>query len=206
MRPKNTAPPTPADPSLPPLVMRCKQPRYTSATTELAPLLNGGYGIFYSPDYRGISNQLGQQPPFGGNATCYARNGYCVTFNGQTAIGAPYTRLGYIAGTDATSPLPAPGFPNFDPQNRPQGIGGLAVNRNDKHSRMQEYNLQLQQQFGKRDVFSIAYAGSHCERRSTYYRYNQYNFGSPSLPLRISAASPTTPIREYPGQRPAGTL
>jgi hypothetical protein len=145
--------------------------------------LHGGYGIFYFPDYGGISNQLGQQPPFGGNATYYARNGYCVTFTGQTSIGAPYTCPGYTLGTAATNPLPAPGFPNFDPQNPPQGIGGLAVNQNDKHSRMQEYNLQLQQQLGNRDVFSIAYVGTHGDRLSTYYPYNQYNFDSTALPF-----------------------
>ncbi len=145
--------------------------------------LHGGYGIFYFPDYGGISNQLGQQPPFGGNATYYARNGYCVTFTGQTAVGAPYTCPGYTAGTDATVPLPAPGFPNFNAQNPPQGIGGLAVNQNDKHSRMQEYNLQLQQQVGAKDVFNIGYVGTHGDRLSTYYNYNQYNFGATALPF-----------------------
>ena len=145
--------------------------------------IHGGYGIFYFPDYGGISNQLGQQPPFGGNATYYARNGYCVTFTGQTAVGKPYTCPGYTAGTAAAIALPAPGFPNFNAQDPPQGVGGLAVNQNDKHSRMQEYNLQLQQQLGKRDVFNIAYVGTHGDRLSTYYTYNQYNFGTTALPF-----------------------
>ena len=145
--------------------------------------IHGGYGIFYFPDYGGISNQLGQQPPFGGNATYYARNGYCVTFTGQTSVGAPYTCPGYTVGTAATIPLPLPGFPNFNPQDPPQGIGGLAVNQNDKHSRMQEYNLQLQQQMGKDDVFNVAYVGTHGDRLSTYYNYNQYNFNTTALPF-----------------------
>ncbi|RRA48085.1 carboxypeptidase regulatory-like domain-containing protein [Acidipila sp. EB88] len=145
--------------------------------------LHGGYGIFYFPDYGGISNQLGQQPPFGGSATYYARNGYCITFTGQTSVGAPFTCPGYTSGTAAVTPLPAPGFPNFNPLAPPQGIGGLAVNRDDKHSRMQEYNLQLQQQFGKNDVVSIAYVGTHGDRLSTYYTYNQYNFGTTALPF-----------------------
>jgi hypothetical protein len=145
--------------------------------------IHGGYGIFYFPDYGGISNQLGQQPPFGGNATYYARNGYCVTFTGQTTVGAPYTCPGYTAGTAATISLPAPGFPNFNPLDPPQGIGGLAVEQHDEHSRMQEYNLQLQQQLGGHDVFNIAYVGTHGDRLSTYYPYNQYNFDTTTLPF-----------------------
>ena len=38
----------------------------------------------------GISNQLGQQPPFGGSVSYLASNGYCITFTGQTsAPGSP---------------------------------------------------------------------------------------------------------------------
>ena len=146
--------------------------------------LHGGYGIFYFPDYGGISNQLGQQPPFGGNTTYYARNGFCVTFTGQTpAPGAPYTCPGYNTPAAVTTPLPAPGFPNFNPSAPPLGLGGLAVNVNNKHSRMQEYNLQLQQQFGARDVLSIAYVGTYADRLSTYYPANTYGFNSPVLPF-----------------------
>ena len=48
---------------------------------------------------------------------------------------------------------------------------------------MQEYNLQLQEQVGRSDVFSIAYVGTHGDRLSTYYNYNQYNFGATALPF-----------------------
>jgi hypothetical protein len=44
--------------------------------------VRGGYGIFYFPDYGGISNQLGQQQPFGGGQTYYASAGYCTGFTG----------------------------------------------------------------------------------------------------------------------------
>ncbi len=145
--------------------------------------LRGGYGMFYFPDYGGISNQLGQQPPFGGNATYYAKNGYCITFTGQTTKGAPFTCPGYTVGTAATIALPQPGFPNFNPQAPPQGLGGVAVDQNNKHSRQQQYNLQLQQQFGHRDFISVAYVGGHADRLSTYYPINTYNFGTTTLPF-----------------------
>ena len=149
--------------------------------------LHGGYGIFYFPDYGGISNQLGQNPPFGGVTFYFANNGNCITFTGQTAQGAPYTCPGYTAGTAASLPLPTPGFKNFDPANPPQGLGETVVDRNSKHSRIQQYNVQLQQQFGARDVFSVAYVGAHGDRLSTFYnnatQYNAYTIGGTTRPF-----------------------
>ncbi len=146
--------------------------------------IHGGYGIFYFPDYGGIDNQLGQQPPFGGAVTYYAFNGFCGTFTGQTATpGSPYKCPGYTDGTAATTALPKPGFPNFDPNSPPQGLSGLAVNRNNQHSRIQEYNLQLEQQLSSRDVFSAAYVGTISDRLSTYYNYNTYAIGATTKPL-----------------------
>ncbi len=143
--------------------------------------LHGGYGIFYFPDYGGISNQLGQNPPFGGSQSYSASQGYCITFTGQTAKGAPYTCPGYTVGTAATAPLPQPGFTNFNPAAPPPGLAGVAVDVNNKHSRQQQYNLQLQQQFGTRDYISIAYVGAHADRLSTYYPINSPTFNFPSF-------------------------
>jgi Carboxypeptidase regulatory-like domain/TonB dependent receptor/TonB-dependent Receptor Plug Domain len=155
-----------------------------SLTPDGRASLRGGYGIFYFPDYGGISNQLGQQPPFGGSVTYLANNGYCVTLTGQTtALGAPYSCSGYTSPGSVTTPLPAPGFPNFNPNSPPLGLSGLAVDRNNKHARLQEFNLQLQQQFGPRDVFSVAYVGVHSDRLSSYYPLNSYYFNTPTLPF-----------------------
>ena len=145
--------------------------------------LHGGYGIFYFPDYGGIDNQLGQNPPYGGTANYSADQGYCITFTGQTSKGAPYTCPGYTVGTAATAPLPAPGFPNFNPAAPPPGLGGVAVDVNNKHSRQQQYNLQVQQQLGAHDFVSIAYVGSHADRLSTYYHINSPTFNLPSFPF-----------------------
>ncbi len=147
--------------------------------------IHGGYGIFYYPDYGGISNQLGQQPPFGGTKAYYAQNGYCITFTGQTPApsATPYTCPGYTSPAAVTTPLPAPGYPNFNPAAPPQGLGGLAVNQNNQHSRLQEWNLQLQQQFGPVDVVSVAYVGSRGDRLSTFYNYNTYRLDTPTEPF-----------------------
>lgn len=155
-----------------------------SLTADGKSSLHGGYGMFYFPDYGGISNQLGQQPPFGGSVTYLANNGYCITFTGQTAApGAAYTCPNYTSTAAVSTPLPAPGFPNFNPNSPPLGLGGLAVDRNNKHARLQEFNLQLQQQFGPRDVFSVAYVGVHSDRLSSYYPLNTYQFNSTTEPF-----------------------
>jgi hypothetical protein len=139
-------------------------------------VLRGGYGIFYFPDYGGISNQLGQQVPFGGSLSYNAQNGNCITFTGQTP--APGASYGCTQSAAQTTALPAPGFPNFNPAAPPTGLSTLAVNRNDKNQQIQEYNLQFEQQVGKNDVVNLAYVGTLSRHLSTYYNYNIYQFGT----------------------------
>ena len=138
--------------------------------------MRGGYGIFYFPDYGGISNQLGQQAPFGGSLAYNAQNGYCVTFTGQTP--APGAAFGCNNNAQQTAALPAPGYPNFNPAIPPAGLSTLAVNRNEKNQQIQEYNLQLNKQIGKYDVLDVSYVGSKSDHLSTYYNYNIYQFGT----------------------------
>jgi len=139
-------------------------------------VVRGGYGIFYFPDYGGISNQLGQQVPFGGDLSYSAENGYCVTFTGQTP--APGSTFGCKATPQQTTPLPLPGFPGFNPATPPAGLNTLAVNRNDKNQQIQEWNLQVEQQLTKNDVLDVAYVGTKSDHLSTYYSYNLFHFGT----------------------------
>jgi hypothetical protein len=139
-------------------------------------VLRGGYGIYYFPNYGGIGNQLGQQVPFGGSVSYDAQHGYCVTFTGQTP--APGTAYGCNVAATQTTPLPAPGFPNFNPANPPTGLSTLAVNIHNKNQGIQEWNLQLEQQFGKYDVVDLAYVGNKADHLSEYYNYNLYHFGT----------------------------
>lgn len=139
-------------------------------------VVRGGYGIFYFPDYGGISNQLGQQVPFGGSLSYGANIGDCITFTGQTPTpGTPYD---CTASAQQTTPLPAPGFPNFNPAKPPAGLSTLAVNRNNKNQQIQEWNLQVDQQLSRFDVIDVAYVGTKSDHLSTYYPYNLYQFGT----------------------------
>ncbi len=139
-------------------------------------VIRGGYGIFYFPDYGGISNQLGQQIPFGGSVGYGANIGYCVTFTGQTP--APGAAYGCNESAQQTTPLPAPGFPAFNPAVPPAGLSTLAVNRNNKNQNIQEWNLQGEQQLSRYDVIDLAYVGTKSDHLSTYWPYNIYQFGT----------------------------
>jgi hypothetical protein len=157
-------------------------------------VLRGGYGIFYYPDFGGIDNQLGEQIPFGGSNSYSASDGYCTTFTGQLTQtplnnGNDYNCLGYTspnavaysASGDTGAPLPARGFPNFNPNSPPPGTSMIAVNRNNGNSTIQEWNLQLERQFGHSDVFNIAYVGTHGSKLSSYYPYNLIQFGTGNM-------------------------
>ena len=140
--------------------------------------LRGGYGIYYFPTYGGVGNQLGQQPPFGGDVDYESRLGYCITFTGQTpAPGTNSYASCKVPAQNQTTPLPQPGFPNFDPTSPPAGLSTVAVNRNNQYSDIQEWNLQLQQQLARHDVVDIAYAANSVRHLADYYPYNQIQFG-----------------------------
>ena len=142
-------------------------------------IVRGGYGIFYFPDYGGINNQLGEQAPFGGSNSYLASNGYCVTLTGQTsAQSGSYNCTDYTSPTAVTTALPARGYVNYNPAAPPAGTSMIAVNRDNPTSMVQEWNLQLEQQFGSNNVVNLAYVGTHASNLSTYYPYNLYQFGT----------------------------
>jgi hypothetical protein len=161
-------------------------------------VLHAGYGIFYYPDYGGIDNQLGEQAPFGGSNDYLASNGYCITFTGQlnqasVTTGNDYNcskytgpaTVAYSASGDTGTALPARGYVNFNPQAPPAGTSMIAVNTHNPNSRVQEWNLQVEQQFGAHDVVDVAYVGTRGSNLSSYYPYNLYQFN--------------TGVQNYPG-------
>jgi hypothetical protein len=138
----------------------------------------GGYGIFSFIDSGGIGYQLDYQVPFQATKYLYAFQGNCITLSGMTASpGAPYT-CPNTASPAVSSPLPPPGYIDFDAQNPPAGLSMNGANQNNHHPRVQEWNLQLTQQFGSKDVVNIAYVGTHSNDLATYYPYNVYQFGT----------------------------
>lgn len=138
-------------------------------------VLRGGYGIFYFLDRGGIDNQLGQQVPFGGSVEYTAASGYRITFTGQGPQGDNNNSL-------ATSPLPVPGYPNFDPNNPPAGINIFTTHLNNQIRMVHQYNVQIQQQIAPKTLFSIAYVGDKVQHLATGYNYNTTTLsGGPQL-------------------------
>ncbi len=137
-------------------------------------VLRGGYGIFYFLDRGGIDNQFGQQVPFGGSVGYTAAKGYHIAFTGQTSS---------LNSTLATQALPLPGYPNFNPQNPPAGINVIATNRNNQIPDVQQYDLQIEQQFGKNYVFDIGYVGNKADHLTTAYNYNTHTLNRGAAPF-----------------------
>ena len=145
--------------------------------------VRGGYGMYYFPTYGGVGNQLGQQPPFGGSVDYQARLGYCISFTGQTPTPGTSGYASCKTTSQQTTPLPLPGFPNFNPAAPPSGLSTIAVNRNNQYSAIQEWNLQLQQQLSRYDVLDIAYAANKVDHLANYYPFNNVQYGSGVSPL-----------------------
>jgi hypothetical protein len=152
-------------------------------------VLRGGYGLFYFLDYGGIDNQLGEQLPFAGHSDYYGSNGYCVTFTGQLPSATPnpaafgYNCSAYTSPATVTTALPSRQVVPLNPNSPPAGLSMIAVNPNNENSQVQEWNLQLEQQFGSHDVVTISYVGTEGSHLSSYYPYNNNAFQTGAEPF-----------------------
>ena len=129
-------------------------PRVGFAYTPLpSTVLRGGYGISYFPGNY-TSNADLKNPPFTSNyaPSCNSINAFAIqSSNGAQGINpvctAPYNTF------DAGDPLPAPQTINSP------SLGLVAEDPNDKPALVQQYNFQVEQQFGA-NVLTIGYVGN----------------------------------------------
>ena len=133
-------------------------------------VIRGGYGIFYFQDRGGIDNQLGQQVPFGGSVSYTASAGYRIAFTGQSPMNNNANTVG--GQPVASAALPLPGFPSFDRMAPPPGSNVFSVNTTQKTSNVQQYSLQVQQQFGDRTVATVGFVGNKATHLATGYNFN----------------------------------
>lgn len=141
-------------------------------TSDAKTVIRGGYGMFYFIDRGGISNQLGQNPPFAGVSAYDYSNGYRFTISGQAPLNSNNPAIANPAA------MPTPGFPNFNP-NAPINQTYFAALTNNVNSYVHEYNIQIQREVFKNAVFSIGYVGDIGKKLAFYYGANQQFFNAP---------------------------
>jgi carboxypeptidase family protein/TonB-dependent receptor-like protein len=137
-------------------------------------VLRGGYGLFYFIDRGGISNQLAQNPPFGGEQTVTYAQGFRITLSGSLPC-EPSCTAAQLISTNATGPLPTGSFSNLN-LSAPTGVSTTALLPSNVTPMVSEWNLQLQRQIGTNESVSLAYVGTHGAHLVRNYNANQNLF------------------------------
>ncbi len=160
-------------------------------------VVRGGYGIFYFVDREGIDKQMSQNAPFGGSSSFAYSTGatpFLLTLGGLAqplANGAPN-----VATITATG-MPSKGPLNVDLAN-PANVSLTGWLTHDTTSRVQEWNLQVQQQLDSKSALTLAYVGTKGSHLSTFYDINrpEYNTGIKPYPV----LNGTVPVNDTEGE------
>ncbi len=139
--------------------------------------LRGGYGIFYFLDRGGVGNQFSNNPGFNGVQAYTAANGYRITFTGQNTPGSNNNNA--VAATQAL-PLPVFGAAAVTPALLASS-NVIGANPNNQNSSVQQYDLQVQQQFDRFTSLTIAYVGNKSDHLATYFNLNAQQLGSGAM-------------------------
>jgi Carboxypeptidase regulatory-like domain len=126
-------------------------------------ILRAGYGIFYFLDRGGVGNQLSNNPDFNGAAVYQALDGLRFALSGSAPNGTSDSRT-------AVNPLP----PATPVTNRaaPRNASVIAVLPDNRMPRVQQWNLQVEQQLGADTALNVAYTGSKSDHLMTWFNLN----------------------------------
>ena len=144
-------------------------------TGDSKTVLRGGFGVFYFLDRGGVSNQLAQNPPFGGETSVNYFQGYRIALSGALP-GGPLGGEGVQDATLATAPLPSGAFTNLN-LSAPTGVSVIAYLPGNLTPMVSQWNLQVQRQVGRNQSVSLAYVGTLGSRLTRNYNANQQLFG-----------------------------
>jgi len=151
-------------------------------------VLRGGYGIFYFLDRGGVGEQLNNNPEFNGVSTyeaCPGDNGKCtdstagayrITLSGQIPGGAPFNN-NWLQATAALPPA-TPSVVESDPQH----VSVIYYPTNSQNSMVQQWNLQLEHQFGSNMSATVAYVGTKMDHLAVAFNANAVQLGEFQLP------------------------
>ncbi len=134
-------------------------------------VVRGGYGVFYFLDRGGVGNQLSNNPDFNGAASFTASAGPRFTLSGAAPNGSNDSHLG-------VNPLPA-AVPITD-RNAPRNASVIAVPRDNKISRVQQWNLQFEKAFGTDTSVNVAYVGAKSSHLMTWLNLNNQLLNQPA--------------------------
>jgi hypothetical protein len=134
-------------------------------------VVRGGYGIFYFIERGGISNQLAQNPPFGGTNSVNYANGFRITLSGALPC-QPNCTQAQLISTNATGPLPSGDFTNLN-LTAPANVSVVSVLPSNVTPSVSQWNLQIQRQLGTNSSASIAYVGDRGKNLVRNYNFNQ---------------------------------
>ncbi len=128
-------------------------------------VVRGGYGIFYNPIEQLVLEQFQGEPPFGGSSST-DEGLFQTPFVSQGGTVSPNAFNGFLN--------PTRGQPVDWSVFRPIILyGELQPNLRTQYT--EQYNLQLQQQFGNNFVFTLGYVGSQGHRLLATYDLNHGN-------------------------------
>ncbi len=134
-------------------------------------VVRAGYGMFHDSTWNQGAQGLWQNPPYYGESDSFAFGGNC-TF----ATAACATRYGLSPSAISFSS----GFPTFGAPPNPADFTGTIVSQdtNFKQGRIQQFNVNLQQEIPGQIVVTAGYAGSRASHILGFG--NNINVGSPS--------------------------
>ena len=139
-------------------------------------VIRSGYGIFYNPMEQLVLEQFQGEPPFGGSSATYSGL-FQTPFVSQSGVVTPNPFNGFLNPTRG-QPVDWSAF-------RPILLyGELEPNLRTQYT--EQYNLQVQQQFGNNVVFTLGYVGSQGHRLLATYDRNP---GSTQTCLDLIATS-----------------
>jgi Carboxypeptidase regulatory-like domain len=134
-------------------------------------VIRGGYGIFYFLDRGGVGNQLSNNPDFNGAESFTAQAGSRFTLSGSAPNGTNDSRL-------AVNPLPA-AVPITN-RNDPRNASVISIPRDNKISRVQQWNLQVERGFGPNTSVNLAYVGAKSSHLMTWLNLNNQILNQPA--------------------------
>jgi hypothetical protein len=133
--------------------------------------VRGGFGLFFNRSSSAVAQALVTGPPF--------NNRYLVVFPGSATLQDPFSSLNLPL--DSQYPIWQPRVYN---PTTPPGLIFNAANEKVGNPYTEQWNINIQQQFGNSFLFELAYQGQNGVKLLEALSQNQAGIASPQNPIR----------------------